>query len=123
MTTPNKPNRDELIDLIHKKSVRDIAMMYGVSTQAVYYWFIDHNINYTEIKAKLDQALKDVIVVLRAEGYSWRKISRITGTNSLRRAKLFGLDTSQPERPIGCNKCLTNPYAKGLCKPCYERKR
>lgn len=24
-------------------------------------------------------------------------------------------------KPIGCERCDTNPYAKGLCRRCYER--
>lgn len=123
MTTPNKPSRDELIDLVHKKSVRDIAKMYGVTSQAVYYWLRDNQINYTAIKYRLELALKDIIIVLRKEGHPWHKISKITGTNALRWARLFGLETEQPQKPIGCNKCIAEPYAKGLCKACYERQR
>jgi hypothetical protein len=26
-------------------------------------------------------------------------------------------------KTIGCSRCITHPYARNLCKPCYERSR
>lgn len=49
--------------------------------------------------------------------------------------KMFGVHTTQLwelrresgmmklPKPIGCEECPENPYAKGLCRNCYERNR
>lgn len=31
------------------------------------------------------------------------------------------LDIAPYRKPIGCEECATNPYAKGLCRNCYAR--
>lgn len=98
--------------------------MYGVTKQAVHYHLSQLGIVQTETDAFLTRYRKWLPVIKRMaedEGAAMIEVKRTTGlchATVTKICKLCDISFDLWQRP-GCPRCKTEPYARGLCRPCY----
>jgi transposase len=115
------PSTERLAELYKDHTLREIAAMHEATTEAVAYHL--RKVGAIEGKrANKEAADLEQIRVMRDQGLSWEKIAKTLrrGEGYCRRlAEEAGLETLF-KKPFVCSECDRNPYARGLCRRCYE---
>lgn len=124
--SPNRklPELAVILELYKDHSLRQIARIYDCSIEAVAV-----QLRRTDaIEKKREtyrEGKKKKLIRLRAKGKSFAEIARELriGTYLCRvLAEEAGLAPG-PFKPIGCSRCETDHYARGMCRLCYARSR
>jgi hypothetical protein len=125
-TMPEQKKSDrnyKLIEyLIAGHSTVEAAKEFGISNQRV-----NQLVKYYKLDLRTRKTNKEIL---------FEKITPFLGTmRDTDIARKLGVSLSQVRhlrekqgvkaysKPIGCAKCKTEPWAKGMCRNCYERSR
>jgi hypothetical protein len=118
--TRKLPELPKILELYQDHSIPEIAAMYGCSRELV-----SLSLRATgavaQKRAKRRAELLEKVRVMKAVGKSLSAIAEALGVSASycgELAKEAGFMTKR--HPIVCDECDTAPYAKGLCKRCYE---
>lgn len=115
------PDQEHLEELYKDYSLREIGAMYGATAEAVRHHLKKTGAIERKQERKQAERLKK-IETMKKEGASWAAIAAALGVgvdHCREVAKRAGILEEKP-RFFGCPKCDEYPYAKGLCRHCYE---
>jgi hypothetical protein len=124
------PNHQELLLLFEAHTLAQLAEMFQVKENTVAKKIAEaRRLRISPNPAQ--EVRRQQIQKMLQEGKSFSQIGRILKIkNTSVRAFAIRHDLYTPNtglyavgKPIGCPKCLTHPYARGLCRNCYERFR
>ena len=124
------PNHQELLLLFESHTLAQLAEMFQVKENTVARKIAEARRLKLSPNPALEHRRQQVEKMLK-EKKSFAQIGRILGIrdSSVRVFAIHhGLYTPNTGlyavgNPIGCPKCLTHPYARGLCRTCYQRFR
>jgi DNA-binding transcriptional regulator GbsR (MarR family) len=113
--------------LFKTHSIGELGEMLGITRQAVSYRlrkYPEYNA-IKELKARKRRDFIGGVVRMYSDGMSPSDVAEFTGLSTSRvYAILSRYATDYPRlKPVGCDKCKTEPYALGLCNACYQRNR
>lgn len=80
-------------------------------------------LQYDEYQPQRDRRLRDESIILDYTGNGELSLEDIADRYGLHPSSVTRIckGYEKARKPIGCDECKVNPYAKGLCRACYSR--
>jgi hypothetical protein len=121
------PKGADLLEEFKSLSIAQLAEKYNVKPETVQRKITALLASGENLTSEHQQKI-EAIKQLRGEGKNWAQIAKILNVNQgslYTFARTHGLHLVPTSFalgiPIGCPKCITNPYSKNLCLTCHSR--